>query len=67
MEIKPKNAFFNKGLKTFSKIKQTLYIEFLINKTAESEEKYKTYKNRFEKVNKKSNKNYHVNKHKDNE
>ena len=52
IEIKPKNSktpWFSKGLKKFSKTKQRLYIQFLKNKSAESEEKYKYYKNLFEK------------------
>ena len=48
IEIKPKNLktpWFNKVLKKPSKTKQRLYIKFLKNKSAESEEKYKNYKN----------------------
>ena len=50
IEIKPKNLkmpWFSKELKKFSKTKQRLYIKFSKNKSAESEEKYKNYKNLF--------------------
>ena len=60
-EMKPKNletSWFSKGLKKSSKTKQKLYIKFLKNKSAESEEKYKNYKNLFEKLKIKSKKNY---------
>ena len=70
IEIKPKNLktlWFSKGLKKSSKTKQRLHIKLLENKSAESEEKYKNYKNLFEKLNIKSKKNYYaslLNKHK---
>ena len=63
IEIRPKNLktpWFSKGLKESSKTKQRLYIKFLKNKSAESEEKYKNYKNLFEKLKIKSNKNYYA-------
>ena len=63
IEIKPKNLktpWFSKGLKKSSKTKQRLYIKFLKNKSAESEEKYKNYKNLFEKLKIKSKKNYYA-------
>ena len=62
-EMKPKNletSWFSKGLKKSSKTKQKLYIKFLKNKSAESEEKYKNYKNLFEKLKIKSKKNYYA-------
>ena len=60
IEIKPKNLktpWFRRRLKKSSKTKQRLYINFLQNKSAESEEKYKNYKNLFEKLKIKPNKN----------
>ena len=48
IEIKPKKLktpWFSKVLKKPSKTKQRLYIKFLKNKSAESEGKYKNYKN----------------------
>ena len=54
-----KRPWFSKGLK-FSKTKQTLCIKFLKNKSAESEGKYKNYKNLFEKLKIKSKKNYYA-------
>ena len=63
IEIKHKNLktpWFSKGLKKPSKIKQRLYIKFLKNKSAECEEKYKNYKNLFEKLKIKSKKNYYA-------
>ena len=63
LEIKAKNLktpWFSKGLKKSSKTKQRLYIKFLKNKSAESEEKYKNYKNLFEKLKIKSKKNYYA-------
>ena len=71
IEIKPKNlktAWFSKRVKKPSKTKQRLYIKFLKNKSAESEEKYRNYKNLFEKYKIKSKKNYYaslLNKYKD--
>ena len=55
IEIKPKNLkmpWFSKGLKKPSKTKKSLYITFLENKSFESEEQYKNYKNIFEKLKK---------------
>ena len=52
-----------------SKPKQKVYIKFLKNKNLEDELICKTYKNRFEKIRKKSKQNYYSNlleKHKDN-
>ena len=63
IEIKPKNLktpWFSKWLKKSSKTKQRLYIKFLKNKSAKSEEKYKNYKNLFEKFKIKSKKNYYA-------
>ena len=63
IEIKLKNLktpWFSKGLKNSSKTKQRLYITFLKHKSAESEEKYKNYKNSFEKLKTKSKKNYYA-------
>ena len=63
IEIKPKNLktpWFSKGLKKSSKTKQRLYIKFLKNKSAKSEEKCKNYKNLFEKLKIKSKKNYYA-------
>ena len=63
IEIKPKNLktpSFSNGPKKSSKTKQRLYIKFLKNKSAESEEKYKNYKNLFEKLKIKSKKNYYA-------
>ena len=63
IEIKPKKLktpWFSKRLKKSSKTKQRLYIKFLKNKSAESEEKYKNYKNLFEKLKIKSKKNYYA-------
>ena len=54
-----KRPWFSKGLKS-SKTKQTLCIKFLKNKSAESEGKYKNYKNLFEKLKIKSKKNYYA-------
>ena len=54
-----KTPWFSKGLKKSSKTKQRLYIKFLKNKSAESEEKYKNYKNLFEKLKIKAKKNYY--------
>ena len=62
-EIKPKNLktpWFSKGLKKSSKTKQRLYIKPLKMKSAESKEKYKNYKNLFEKLRIKSKKNYYT-------
>ena len=55
-----KTLWFSKGPKKLSKTKQRLYIEFLENKNAESEEKYKNYKNLFEKLKINSKKNYYA-------
>ena len=55
-----KTLWFSKGPKKLSKTKQRLYIEFLKNKNAESEEKYKNYKNLFEKLKINSKKNYYA-------
>ena len=55
IEIKPKSLkapWFRKGLKKSPKTKQRLYITFLKNKSTKSEEKYKNYKNLFEKLKK---------------
>ena len=63
IEIKSKNLktpWFSKELKKSSKTKQGLYIKFLKNNSAESEEKNKNYKNLFEKLKKKSKKNYYA-------
>ena len=63
IKVKPKNLktpWFSKGLKKSSKTKQRLYIKFLKNKSAESEEKYKNYKNLFEKLKIKAKKNYYA-------
>ena len=52
IEIKPKNLktpWLSKGQKKSSKTKQMIYIKSLKNKNAKSEEKYKNYKNLFEK------------------
>ena len=57
IEIKPKNLktpWLSKGLKKSSKTKQRLDITFLKIKSAEFEEKYKIYKNIFEKLKKKN-------------
>ena len=62
IKIKPKNlkmSWFSKGLKKSSKTKQRLYIKFLKNKSAESDKRYKNYKNLFEKFKTKSRKNYY--------
>ena len=62
-EIKPvnlKTPWFSKGLKKSFKTKQRLHTKFLKNKSAESEEKYKSYKNLFEKLKIKSKKNYYA-------
>ena len=53
IKIKSKNLetpSFSKGLKKSSKTKQRPYIKFLKNKSTESEEKCKNYKNIFEKL-----------------
>ena len=55
-----KTPWFSKGLKKSSKTKQRLYIKFLKIKNAESEEKYKNYKNLFKKLKTKSKKNYYA-------
>ena len=47
-------------LKKSSKTKERLYIKFLKDKRTESEEKYKNYKNHFEKAKIKSKKNYYA-------
>ena len=63
IEIKSKNLktpWFSKGLKKSPKTKQRLYIKFSKNKSAESEEKYKNYKNIFEKLKIKSKKKYYA-------
>ena len=51
--------WFRKGLKKSSKTKQRLYIKFLKNKSVESEKKYKSCKNIFEKLKWKSEENYY--------
>ena len=53
IKIKPKNwktPWFSKELKKSSKTKQKLYIKLKTKKSAESEEKYKNYKNLFEEL-----------------
>ena len=55
-----KTPWFSKGLKKSSKTKERLYIKFLKDKRTESEEKYKNYKNHFEKAKIKSKKNYYA-------
>ena len=55
-----KTPWFSKGRKKLSKTKQRLYIELLKNKNAESDEKYKNYKNLFEKLQINSKKNYYA-------
>lgn len=53
MKIKPKKfktLLFRKGQKKSSKTKQKLYIKFSKNKSTVGEEKYKNYKNIFEKL-----------------
>ena len=63
IEIKPKSLktpWFSKGVSKSSKTKQRLYIKFLKNKSAESEEKYKNYKIFFEKLKIKSKKTYYA-------
>ena len=57
---KLKTPWLSKELKKFSKTKQRLYIKFLKNKSSESEEKYKNYRNLFEKLKRKSKKNYYA-------
>ena len=62
-EIKPlnlKTPWFSKGLKKSSKTKQRLYIKVLKSKSAEPEEKYRNYKDIFEKLKIKSKKNYYA-------
>ena len=56
IEVKPKTLktpWFSKGLKKSSKTKQRLIFKnFFLKKSAESEEKYKNYKNLFKKLKK---------------
>ena len=51
--------WFREGLRQSSKTNQRLYITFLKNKSTKSAEKYKNYKNLFEKLKIKFNKNYY--------
>ena len=53
------SPWIGKGLKKSSKTKQKLYIAYLKEKTSESLEKYKSYKNQFKKLCKKAKKNYY--------
>ena len=55
-----KTLWSSKGLKKSYKIKQKLYIKFLKNKSAGSEEKYKNYKHLSEKFKIKSKKNFYA-------
>ena len=51
--VKPKNlktSWFSNGLKKSSKTREKLYIKISKNESAKSEEKYKNYKNLFEKL-----------------
>ena len=48
------------GLKKSSRRKQKLYVKFLKSKTTESEDEYKSYKNIFEKLKKKSKQLYYI-------
>ena len=62
IKIKQKNLispWITKGLIKSSKQKQRLYIKFLKSRTKENETNYKTYKNLFEILKKKSKKNYY--------
>ena len=49
------------GMKKSSRQKQKLYIKFLKNKTLISENEYKSYKNMFEKLKRKSKQSYYIN------
>ena len=53
------NPWMTKGLLKSSKKKQRLYEKFLKSKTIKNEQKYKTYKNLFEKLKKSAKKNYY--------
>ena len=55
-----KTLWSSKGLKKSYKTKQKLYIKFLKNKSAGSEEKYKSYKHLSEKLKIKSKKNFYA-------
>ena len=62
VKVNPKtieSPWIGKGLKKSSKTKQKLHIAYLKEKTSESLEKYKSYKNQFEKLRKKAKKNYY--------
>ena len=52
------SPWITKGLVKSSKQKQKLYIKFLKHKTFSNEQKYKNYKNLFEKIKAKSKRNY---------
>ena len=47
------------GIRKSSKRKQRLYEKFFKTRTAKSEAEYKTYKNMFEKIKRKSKRNYY--------
>ena len=53
------SPWITKGLLKSSKQKQKLYIKYLKNKTFTNEEKYKTYKNLFEKIKIRSKREYY--------
>lgn len=53
------SPWITKGLKKSSKTKQKLYIKFLKTKKPENETNYKNYKNLYEKLRKKSKKNFY--------
>ena len=55
IKVKDLNSpWITKGLKKSSKLKQKLYIKFLKNKNSKNEQIYKSYKNLFKKIRKKS-------------
>ena len=62
VKVKLKNVqspWITKGIAKSSKEKQRLYEKFLKNRTPENEETYKTYKNLFETIKKRSKKKFH--------
>ena len=56
-----RSPWISRGLKKSSKTKQKLYINYLKNKSLETELRYKEYKYLFEKLRKKSKKSYYSN------
>ena len=53
------NSWTSKGLQTFSKKKQKLFVKFLENETYQNEKRYRDYKSLFRLLKKRSKKIYH--------